>query len=126
MPTTAEAVRMYFAAIRSLDVDRFVDVFAPDAVSHDPVGASPHVGHEGIRSFFAGVSAAFSELDLSEADVFVCGTSAATKWTGSGTGRNGKQVRFEGIDVFECDDTGKIVQVRVFWDPKPVMAVLQS
>ena len=117
---------MYFAAIRSLDVERFVDVFAPNAVSHDPVGASPHIGHEGLRSFFAGVSAGFTALDLAEDSVFVCGTSAAIKWTGTGTGRNGKLVRFEGIDEIECDDAGKIVQVRVFWDPKPVMAVLQS
>jgi len=41
-------------------------------------------------------------------------------------GQNGKSVTFAGVDVIDCDAEGKIVLVRAFWDPGPVMAVLQS
>jgi steroid Delta-isomerase len=34
-------------------------------------------------------------------------------------------VTFEGADVLDCDEAGKIVLIRAFWDPAPVMAALQ-
>ena len=127
MPTTcAEAVAEYFAAIRAMDTDRYVNTFAPDGVTHDPVGTSPHAGHDALRAFFTGIAGAFASLDLTEDNVFANGNSAAVKWTGKGVGKNGKPVAFEGVDVIDCDDSGKIVLVRAFWNPGPVMAILQS
>jgi hypothetical protein len=34
--TCRQAVAEYFSALRAMDVDRWVDTFAPDAESHDP------------------------------------------------------------------------------------------
>jgi steroid delta-isomerase len=122
----SQTVTEYFAAIRSLDVERFVNVFAPDGVTHDPVGTPEHRGSDAIRAFFSGIVAAVATLDLAEQDVVVCGNSAAVKWTGAGIGRNGKPVSFDGIDVIDCNEAGKITLVRAFWNPGPVMAILQS
>ena len=126
MPTlTEQAVVEYFAAIRAMDVDRCVAVFAPNAEQHDPVGTPPNIGHEAIRAFFSRIFSGFQTVGLTEGCVFVNGSAAAVKWTGKGIAHTGKSVTFEGVDVIDCNEEGKIIMVRAFWDPAPVMAALQ-
>lgn len=120
------AIAEYFAAIRAMDVERWVNTFAADAVSHDPVGAPPLHGHEALRQFLTGVAAGFETVGLTEDSVFINGNSAAVKWNGTGVGKNGKPVHFEGIDVIHCNEQGKITLVYAYWDPAPVMAVITS
>jgi steroid delta-isomerase len=127
MPISCEqAVAEYFAAIRAMDVERWVNTFDANAVSHDPVGAPPMHGHEALRQFLTQINSGFDSLALTEDNVFINGNSAAVKWTGKGLGRNGKSVTFEGVDVIECNDSGKIVTVHAYWDPGPVMATIQT
>lgn len=126
MPTTTEqTVAEYFAAIRAMDVERCVAVFAANAEQHDPVGAPPNIGHNAIRAFFLQIFSGFPSVSLTEESVHANGQSAAVKWTGKGTAHTGKHVHFEGIDVIDCDEEGKIVRVRAFWNAEPVMAALQ-
>jgi steroid Delta-isomerase len=127
MPTSCkQTVAEYFAAIRAMDAERWANTFDANAVSHDPVGTPPLHGHEALRQFLTQVNSGFESFGLTEDSIFINGNSAAVKWTGKGTGRNGKSVTFEGIDVIDCNDEGKIVLVRAFWDPGPVMATIQS
>ena len=127
MPISCEqAIAEYFAAIRAMDVERWVNTFDANAVSHDPVGTPPMHGHEALRQFLTQVNSGFDSLALTEDNVFINGNSAAVKWTGKGIGRNGKSVTFEGVDVIECNEAGKIVTVHAYWDPAPVMATVQS
>jgi steroid delta-isomerase len=126
MPTTAEAVAEYFAAIRAMDVDRWVAVFAPDAISNDPVGAPPMVGQDALHAFITHITTAFRKISLTEDHVYVCGTSAAVPWTGFAETHAGKRVDFDGVDVIDCNDEGKIILVRAFWDPAPVFAALNG
>ncbi len=121
-----QAVAEYFAALRAMDVDRWINTFAPDAQSQDPVGTPPMRGHAALRDFLTGILGLFQQVGLTEDQVFLAGNSAAVKWTGKGTGRNGAEVTFEGIDVIDCNPEGKIIAVRAFWDPGPVMAAIQS
>lgn len=108
-----------------MDTDRCVAVFAPDAEQHDPVGTPPNIGQDAIRSFFAGIFSAFKTVGLTEDAVYVNGTSAAAKWTGTAVAPSGRSVTFEGVDVIDCDDAGKIVKVRAFWNPAVVMGILE-
>lgn len=127
MPNLCEAaVAEYFAALRAMDVERWVNTFAPDAVSHDPVGAPPHTGHDALRQFLTGIASGFSSVGLTEDHVFVNGNSAAVKWTSKAVAPNGRSAVFEGVDVIDCNDEGKIMTVRAFWNPAPVMALLQD
>lgn len=119
-----ETVADYFKAIREMDVDAWLATFAEDAVSHDPVGAPPSEGHAGLRAFFEGITGAFETVGLFEDSVFVAGESAAVKWTGRGTGKNGRDVVFEGIDVFEINADNRIQTVRAYWDPSALMSEL--
>lgn len=121
-----QAIAEYFSALRAMDTDRWVNTFAPNAESHDPVGAPPLKGHTALREFLNGVMSLFETVGLTEDHVFITGNSAAVKWTGRGVGRNGRSVTFEGIDVIDCNEEGKITSVRAFWDPAPVIAAVQS
>jgi steroid delta-isomerase len=116
-----KAVAAYFAALRDMNVEAWVSTFAEDGVSHDPVGAPPHQGHAAIRAFLTGVLALFENVGLQEQSVFIAGNEAAVKWIGYGRGKNERDVRFEGIDVLSVNELGKIISVRAYWDPGPVI-----
>lgn len=122
--TVSRAVKAYFAAIRAMDQQAWVNTFAEDAVTHDPVGAPPTEGHQKLGEFFQTITAAFKEVGLTEDQVFVAGNAAAVKWTGTGVSKQGRKVRFEGIDIFEVNEAGKIQSLQAYWNPAEMVAQL--
>ena len=121
-----ETISNYFAAIRSMDREAFTAVFTLDSVSHDPVGAPPISGHDGLRQFFQGLEATFSELDMRETAVYINKNEAAVHWQANGVGKNGKATRFSGIDVFTFHTNGQISNIRAYWNPRGMMAQLKE
>jgi steroid delta-isomerase len=122
--STEQTVTEYFAAIRAMDVERWVNTFTPDATTRDPAGTPAITGHEALRGFLTHILGSFRSIGLYENHVYVSGNSAAIQWTGRAESKSGKQVEFAGIDVIDCNDEGKIVLVRAFWDPAPVFAAI--
>jgi len=122
----SRAVKAYFAATRAMDAEAWIATFASDATSYDPVGAPPTVGHDALRQFFGAIVGAFERVGLTEEHIFIAGNGAAVKWTGQGKGKNGRDVRFEGIDIFELNEDGLIQTIRAYWNPAEVMMQLQS
>ena len=127
IPDTKEAlVKRYFAATRAMNPDAWLACFAEDAISHDPYGAPPIEGKEGLRQFFLNVATAFSKIGFTEDYVAVAGNRAAVKFTVHGIGTNGKAVTAEGIDVFEFNEGGTIQTMWGYWDPSALIARLQA
>ena len=122
--TIAKTVKAYFAALRAMDQQAWVNTFAEDAVSHDPVGAPSINGHQKLAEFFQTIMAAFKEVGLTEDHVFIAGNSAAVKWTGRGTSKQGRAVHFEGIDVLTVNEAGKIETLYAYWNPAEMVAQL--
>jgi steroid Delta-isomerase len=122
--TIRKVVAEYFAALRAMDPEAWANTFAEDGVTHDPVGTPPHQGRAALRRFLQGILSMFQEAGLTEDDIFVAGNGAAVKWTGRGVAKNGRPIQFEGIDVFEVNEAGKIQEVRAYWDAAAVMAQL--
>ncbi|HKO44759.1 MAG TPA: nuclear transport factor 2 family protein [Pyrinomonadaceae bacterium] len=120
----ARTIKEYFAALRAMDEKAWVNTFAVDAVSYDPVGTPAIEGHVKLAEFFQTITAAFKEVGLTEDDVFIAGDGAAVKWTGRGTSKAGKSVKFEGIDAFEFNEAGKIRTLRAYWNPAEMVAQL--
>jgi len=58
----SKAVKAYFAALRAMDQQTWVNTFAEDAVTYDPVGAPPTKGHQRLGEFFQTITAAFKEV----------------------------------------------------------------
>jgi steroid delta-isomerase len=120
----SKAVKAYFAAIRAMDQQAWVRTFAEDAVSYDPVGAPPTIGHQKLGEFFQTITAAFKEVSLIEDEVFIAGNGAAVKWSGRGVSLQGRKAHFEGIDVFEVNEAGKIRTLHAYWNPAEMVAQL--
>ena len=120
----SRVVRAYFLAIRAMDADAFANNFAEDGATCDPMGSPPISGRNGVREFFESICKNFKSVALNEDSVFVAGNGAAVKWTGRGTSLNGKEVNFEGIDVFEVSQEGKIQNVWAYWNPAEMIAQL--
>lgn len=120
----SKAVKAYFAALRAMDIPAIVNTFAADAISYDPVGAPPNEGHQKIREFFETITVAFKEVGLTEDQVFIAGNAAAVKWTGTGLSKQGRKVKFEGIDVIEVNEAGKIQTLHAYWNPAEMVAQL--
>ncbi|AHJ27686.1 nuclear transport factor 2 family protein [Nodularia spumigena CS-584] len=116
----------YFANIAAMNPEGWVDNFAEDAISHDPVGEPPTKVHEGYREFIGQLQAFFAKLEPTTEHIFVAGNEAAVKWTMHGLTKRGKSVVFEGITIFEINAAGKIQTTRAYWNPASMVAQLRS
>lgn len=129
MPSTEAiqlAVAAYIAATGAMDANAVAEAFARDGVSNDPVGMPPHTGRDGIRQFLQGILAETERVSITPDQLFIAGDSAAFKWTVHLTTKRGQSVTFDGIDVIQVNDDGKIQSLHAYWDPAPVLAVLQG
>jgi len=120
----SRAVRAYFLAIRAMDAEALANTFAEDGTTFDPVGTPGISGRTAIREFLESICKNFKTVGLTEESVFIAGDGAAVKWVGKGTSNSGKEVRFEGIDVFEVNGEGKIQTVKAYWNPQEMIAQL--
>ena len=120
------AVAAYFAATGSMDANAVAEAFAPDGVSTDPVGTPPHEGRDAIPRFIEGTLVETERVVVSPKQVFVAGDGAAFSWTVQLTTKHGRSVTFEGIDVIQVNDQGKIQTLHAYWDPAPVLAALKG
>jgi ketosteroid isomerase-like protein len=121
-----EAVAGYFAGIRNNDKDGWLSHFASDGVAHDPVGAPPHEGQEGLSKFFDGMNKMFASVSLVEDAVFIAGNEAAVSWQGEIIGKNGRTVTFAGINTFVIDEEGKINLLKAYWSPGAMLKELNA
>ena len=120
----SRAVRGYFLAIRAMDADAFANAFAEDGTTYDPHGSTAITGRVALREFFQSICKNFKSVALTEDSIFVAGDGAAVKWTGKGTSTSGREVNFEGIDVLEVNDDGKIQTIHAYWNPAEMIAQL--
>lgn len=120
----SKVVRDYFSAVRAMDQQAWVNTFATDAFSYDPVGGPKIEGHADLATFFQSIVGEFKEIGLTADQVFIAGNCAAVKWTGRGVSKQGNKVHFGGIDVFEVNEQGKIQNLHAYWNPAEMMAQL--
>ncbi|MBD2210665.1 nuclear transport factor 2 family protein [Calothrix sp. FACHB-156] len=119
-------VAAYFANMASMNPEGWVENFAEDALSYDPVGEPPAKVHEGFRQFIGQLQAVFAKLEATTEHIFVGGNEAAVKWTMQGISKSGKSVTFAGITIFEINAAGKIQTTRAYWNPAAMIAQLRS
>jgi len=120
------AVEEYFASIGSLDVQRYVNNFAPDGVLEDPVGTPPLQGTQAIAAYFGAIITPFSEIKPYVQEVVVCGQEAAVNWRLRLKTTAGKVIIIDGMGVFKFNQQGKLQSVREFWDLAAFLAQLQG
>ena len=116
------AVAHYYAAIRDGDVEAILALFAADGEMRDPVGTPAAATEAERRQRYSGIGAMFSAFAIDEEHISANPPEAAARWTATGTARNGKDIRFEGISTFTFDDAGKIAAMSAYWEPATIAA----
>jgi len=118
-------VDSYLENISAMNAEGWVENFAEDALSYDPVGEPPTLIHEGFQEFIGQLKAVFTNLEAIKEHIFIAGNEAALKWTMKGVSKTQKNVTFEGITIFEINDAGKIQTTSAYWNPKTIIAQLR-
>jgi predicted ester cyclase len=120
--STAGAVRAYFAAVESQDLEGMAAQWKPGSTDH-LYGIADLSVPEGLKEWFGNVFAAFPDFKLVVTDLISEGNQAAVRWratgTFSGTGKfegmipNGASIEIEGLDLLTVED-GLIVENRAY------------
>jgi steroid Delta-isomerase len=112
-------VDAYVDSYRRNDRQGCLDLFAPDAVWHDPVGAPPHLHHEGIGAFWDQARSMADSIELVPNNVIVCGDQAAMVFeihvTLGGPDAPSTMV-MDAVEIFTVNDEGLIAELRAYWD----------
>lgn len=118
----SDSIERYFARIGEPDGAEFAGLFAEEAEIEDPVGAPPLLGPGGMTVFHKRLHRAWQSLVMTPVACYERGNSAAVRWTANGMSTGGKAIAFDGINVFEVRDDGKIVRLKAYWDFEGVVA----
>lgn len=124
--TVTQTIETYCKGISTKNVEMVLSAFADDAVQTDPIGTPPNVGRAAIQGFFEGLFSLLDSAEFGAEQTYAVGNDVAMRWSGRGTGKNGRAVSFEGIDILKLNDAGKIQTVTAYWDAAPVVAALTS
>lgn len=122
----ATVIKTYFAATRDRDLETWLDTFAEDAVSNDPVGGTPLIGRAEIRQYIENLLKKFDRIGFAEEFIHISDNEAAVKWTGRGIGKNSQEITFEGITIFRVNEAGKIQTLRAYWQPIVILTELKD
>jgi steroid delta-isomerase-like uncharacterized protein len=107
-------------AFNQHDLDRIMSLFADDCLLEMPHGNAPwgsrFEGKEAVRKALAGRFEGLPDVHYGSAEHFVDESSCAgiSKWTLTGTPKNGKRVEVRGCDFYTFRD-GWVVRKDSYW-----------
>jgi steroid delta-isomerase-like uncharacterized protein len=107
-------------AFNAHDLDRIMSFFADDCVLEMPRGGEPwgsrHQGKDAVRKALAGRFEGLPDVHYGSAQQFVDekASTGMSKWTLTGTRRDGQQIEVWGCDFYTFRD-GKITRKDSYW-----------
>ena len=105
----------YWDVLRTMDTDRWVDLYTDDASVEDPVGGPIFRGKSELRRFFDGVKRSMTLLDLSPETIFFAPPQAAVHFAARAVPRQGPEFVLRGIVTYAFNESGKVTQMRAYW-----------
>ncbi len=127
------ASRSSYAAVVAKDKERWLSLFADDAVLEDPVGPSffdpegaGHHGKDGIAAFWDVAIAPVVEFTFTIRDSFANGNACANIGTFSTRMADGTLADTDLIAVYRLDDEGRIRSMSAHWEVERTMATLRK
>ncbi len=111
-------VEGYFAAVNAEDFDALAAVFSPDVEIHT-TGADPVHGRDAALAHFRAVLANYAEHDDRVTRWIEAGDAVVCEIAFTGRLSDGRDVRFDALDVFDADDRG-ITRVGTWFDTRSV------
>lgn len=113
-----DTIRRYLACLQASDVEGLVAVFSADARVY-----SPFLGWMDPRPFFTKVVEASGQSRIETHDILVSASGAsraAGYFTYHWQLKDGSQVKFDAVDVFDFDAEGRIRCMTIVYDTHPV------
>ena len=107
-------------AFNAHDLDRIMALFAEDCVLEMPRGSKPwgarFEGKEKVREGLAGRFAGLPDVHYSDDEHFVdvAANTGISKWTLTGTTRDGRRLEVRGCDFYSFRD-GKVTRKDSYW-----------
>jgi steroid Delta-isomerase len=115
------ASRRSMAAVEAGDRERWLDLFAPDALVEDPIGVSMfdpvgdgHRGRDGIGAFFDAAIAP-NQVRFAIERSHVAGDEVANVGTITTTLPDGARVLVDGVFTYRVDGDGRLLALRAYW-----------
>ena len=109
-------IQSYFSALETGSAEKVLSLFSQEAVVHSPL-----YGVQPANQFYQSL---FEDTNASQLTVHQIFTdqekAAAAHFSYHWTLKNGKQVQFEGVDLFQFDDQNRITELRIIYDTKQV------
>jgi len=131
-PARTASQRSY-AAVAAGDLERWLTVYAEDAVIEDPVGPSMfdpdgkgHRGHDGIRAFWELAIAPIETFHFTIHDSHANGVTCANIGTITTTFPDGGRVDTDLVMVYTVDDEGRVASMRAYWEPERAMSTYRK
>jgi ketosteroid isomerase-like protein len=106
------------AAFNAHDLDAIMALFADDCVLEMPRGPQPWgaraEGRPAVRAALAGRFEGLPDVHYGDASHFVDGDTGISKWTLTGTTRDGIRKEVRGCDFYTFRD-GKVIRKDSYW-----------
>ena len=118
----------YYVALSSMDGTKWAAKFDEEATIIDPVGTLPITGgREVFGQFYTNaINANFQTLDMQAENVFIKPNQAAVSWNFEGLTHQGVKIAFEGMTLFEFNDSCLITSFKAYWNPTQIMTLLKG
>ncbi len=112
------------AAVEAKDRDRWLGLFADDAVVQDPIGPSPfdpegkgHRGKDAIAAFYDNVIAGSEAITFEIERSYLCGDEVADVGIIRTTLAGGKHMAVvRGVYTYRSNGQGQLAALRAFWE----------
>lgn len=106
----------YLQGLVAGDLESVLSLFASDAIVEDPVGSEIKQGEEALRAFY---QIACDSVTGAEriGSPRIAGSDIAFAFTIT-VGEAPNAMCIDIIDVFSCDEAGKVCGMRAYWGPE--------
>lgn len=117
-------ITAYFEAINGERYDRAAALFAPGAELVAP-GIEPLSEPAAIEGYFAAALRPYPEHRDEVTRTILAGRTATVEIHFRGALASGQTLEFDAVDVFDCDEEGRIVRLSTWYDSHAVRARLR-
>jgi hypothetical protein len=107
----------YEQAWETRDAARAAELFTTDARYQEMPFDTPKIGRDGIRDYWATVTADQRDIDFRSAVVAVNGATGVARWSATFTAA-GARVELDGVFILTFDATGHCTELREWWHVK--------
>jgi steroid Delta-isomerase len=126
VPDTPVTAR-YFRALNERNSADFTACFTDDCEIHSPFGTPAYTGREAASAMLGSRVQLWDKLKVIPKSAYRSGNRIAVMWMAEGTNANCQQpCLFEGVSVFEVNDSGRITRLEEYWDTRAAMREVQA